>query len=335
MNQSRNPVVLFIGVIVGLVAILIFIGVSISVGIVDIDIRTVWSTFWNFEGSREQWIIQLTRLPRALIAALVGSSLAVAGALTQALTRNPLAAPDMLGINQGAALMVVLALFILDTQNLSVLAWSAFGGAGMVSLLVFLLGSIGRIGMTPLKLTIAGITVTTLLTSMTQGILIFHQRSLDEMRFWLAGSVVGRDLEVLMQVLPFMGIGLMLSFLLGKKIDTLQLGDDVAKGLGQNTLLVRLLAFTAVVLLSGSCVAVAGPIGFVGIAVPHIVRTIVGKEHRWIFVYSAILGAILLLFADIAARFVLDNQELPIGVMTAIIGAPFFIYLARRRVHKL
>jgi iron complex transport system permease protein len=335
VGKSRKHLRLLAGLIMGLVAVLLFIGISISFGIVDISMLTVVEAFLEFDGSREHLIISTTRLPRALIAAAVGACLAVAGAMTQALTRNPLAAPDLLGINHGAALLVVLSLFLVGGHNLTLYAWAAFLGAGAVSILVFLLGSAGRGGMTPLKLTLAGVSVTTLLSASTQSILIFHERSLDEMRFWLAGSVVGRDLALLVQVLPFMTAGLLLAFFLSREVDTLQLGDDVAKSLGQPTKMVRTLAFISVVLLSGSSVAVAGPIGFVGLAVPHLVRSIVGKDHRWIFSYSAVAGAALLLLADVAARFILDNQELPVGVMTAIIGAPFFIYLARRRVHKL
>lgn len=334
MQKFWNNVYLVLGIILGCFIILLCVGISISFGIVDISLSTVIQTFTNFEGTREQLIIWITRVPRALIAMMVGSCLAVAGTVMQALTRNPLAAPEILGINHGAALFVVGAIFFLDVSSFSTYTWFAFLGAGIVAILVYLLGSVGSRGTTPLKLTLAGAAMTTLLASLTQGILILHQRSLDEMRFWLAGSVIGRDLSLFFQVLPYMIIGLIGAMLLSKHINALSLGDDVAKGLGQNTIWVRASAIIVVVLLAGSAVSVSGPIGFIGLAVPHIARTLVGFDHKWIISYSAVIGAILLLLADVAARFVLSNQELPVGVMTAIIGAPFFIHLARRRVYK-
>lgn len=184
----------------------------------------------------------------------------------------------------------------------------------------------GRSGLSPLKLTLAGVAITTLLASLTQGFLILNQRSLDEMRFWLAGSVTGRDLQLFLQVLPYMMIGLISALLLSKQITVLSMGEDVARGIGQNTLRTKILVLGSIVFLAGSSVAVAGPIGFVGLAVPHIVRALVGVDHRWILPYSAVVGAILLLLADIGARFF---SEVPVGVMTALLGGPFFIYLAR------
>lgn len=188
--------------------------------------------------------------------------------------------------------------------------------------------------MTPMKITVAGAALAALLSSLTTAMLILNQRTLDEIRFWLAGSVAGRDLELLLQVLPYIGVGLLLAFCLGRQITTLNLGDDVATGLGQRTAWIKAIAAVAVVLLAGSAVAVAGPIGFVGLVVPHLVRFFVGVDYRWILPYSAILGAILLVGADVAARLVIRPQELPVGVMTALLGAPFFIYLARWRVKR-
>ncbi|NET37599.1 MAG: iron ABC transporter permease [Cyanothece sp. SIO1E1] len=185
---------------------------------------------------------------------------------------------------------------------------------------------------TPLKLTIAGAALNALLSSFTTGILIFNQRTLEEVRFWLAGSLAGRDFSVLLQVLPYIGIGIGIALALGKQLTTLTLGEDVAQGLGQSTIWVKLAAAGVVVLLAGSSVALAGPIGFVGLVVPHLVRFGVGVDYRWILPYSAIGGAMLLSIADMGARLLIQPQELPVGVMTAIIGAPFFIYLAQWKV---
>jgi iron complex transport system permease protein len=196
---------------------------------------------------------------------------------------------------------------------------------------VYGLGTLGG-GLTPMKLVVAGAALASLLSSLTTAVLIFNQRTLEEIRFWLAGSVAGRDLELLVQVLPYLTVGLLLAFALGRQITALTLGEDVATGLGQRTAWVRLLSIVTVVLLAGGAVAVAGPIGFVGLVIPHVARFFVGVDYRWILPYSALLGAVLLVSADIAARLVLRPQEVPVGIMTALVGAPFFIYLARQRI---
>lgn len=321
----------FAGLLVGAPVLVLCLVASIVFGTATIDLGTVYASFAAFDGSAEHLIIQTVRLPRALIALMVGASLAVAGALMQALTRNPLAAPGILGVNAGAALFVVGAVFFLKTSSLTVYAWFAFLGAGGAGTVVYLLGSLGRGGMTPLKLTVAGAAMTALLSALIQAILVLNERSLDEMRFWLAGSVAGRDLKLFLQMLPPMVIALVASFALSRQITILSLGEDVAKGLGQRTGLVKLAAALIVVLLAGSAVAVAGPIGFVGLAVPHVARSFVGSDYRWILPYAALLGAILLLLADVGARFVIRPEEVPVGVMTALVGAPFFVALARRR----
>jgi iron complex transport system permease protein len=265
---------------------------------------------------------------------MVGAAVAVAGTLMQGLTRNPLADPGILGINAGAVMAVVMTSFIFGTSSPIVYAWSAFLGAGVAAVTVYLLGSLGRGGLTPLNITIAGAALTAFLSSITTGILILSQRTLDEIRFWLAGSVAGSDLALFLQVLPYIAIGLVVAFAIAKPITTLSLGEDVARGLGQRTAWVKVTAAISVVLLAGSAVAVAGPIGFIGLVVPHIVRFFVGFDYRWILPYSAVFGAILLLVADIAARLLIKPQELPVGVMTALFGTPFFIYLARWKVKR-
>lgn len=265
---------------------------------------------------------------------VVGAALAVAGALMQGLTRNPLADPAILGLEAGAALAVVVAVFLFGASSVGAYAGFAFLGAGVTAVVVYFLGSLGRGGLTPLNLTVAGAALTYLLTSLTTGILILSQRTLDEIRFWLAGSLAGRDFTLLLQVLPYIVVGLVIAFALGRQITALNLGEDVAKGLGQRTTWVKTTTAVSVVLLAGSSVALAGPIGFIGLVVPHIVRFFIGVDYRWILPYAAVLGAILLLIADIGGRLLIAPQELPVGVMTAIVGAPFFIYLARSKVKR-
>lgn len=305
---------------------------SIAYGAADISFSTIYAALTSFDGSTEQLIIRTVRLPRSLIAMLVGAALAVAGAILQGLTRNPLADPTILGLQSGAALAVVVAVFLFGASSLNTYAGFAFLGTGVAAVLVYFFASLGRGGLTPLNLTIVGAAFTYLAGSLTTAILIVSQRTLDEIRFWLAGSVAGRDFTLFLQVLPYIVVGLVVAFALGRQITTLNLGEDVAKGLGQRTAWVKAIAALAVVLLVGSSVAVAGPIWFIGLVVPHIVRFFVGVDYRWVLPYAAIVGAILLLIADIGARLLIAPQELPVGVMTAIVGAPFFIYLARSKV---
>ncbi|HEY8477583.1 MAG TPA: iron ABC transporter permease [Chloroflexota bacterium] len=322
------------GLLVGLALLLGCAVTSTALGAADIHPVTVWTALVAFDGSAEHLIVRTVRVPRALIAATVGAALGVAGALMQGLTRNPLASPSILGVNAGAALAVVLAIVLLKVGSLAVYVWFAFGGAACAALGVYLLASLGRGGPTPLRLTVAGAALTALLSSLTTAILVLSQRTLDEIRFWLAGSVAGRDLTLFFQVAPYLAVGLAVALLLGRQVTTLALGEDVARGLGQRTAWIKAAAAGCVVLLAGGSVAVAGPIGFVGLVVPHVVRFFVGADYRWILPYAAVLGAILLLVADVAARLVLRPLELPVGVMTALVGAPFFVYLAWWKVRR-
>lgn len=337
VTPARSPLPrcspwLFTGLGLSGVGLLLCMAASLVFGAVDIPLATVLQALFDTDETPTALIIRTVRLPRTLIATLVGAALAVAGALIQGVTRNPLADASILGIEAGAALAVVTAIFLFDAASPTPYLWWAFLGAALAAIAVYGLGSLGRTGLTPLKLTVAGAALAALLSSMTTGILILSQRTLEEIRFWLAGAIAGRDLAILAAVLPYLGLGLVLALSLGRQLTLLNLGEDVAQGLGLRTTGVKLLAGVGVLLLAGSAVAIAGPIGFVGLVVPHLVRFWVGLDYRWILPYSAIYGGGLLLVADIAARLVLRPQELPVGVMTALVGAPFFIYLARWQV---
>lgn len=332
---ARSRPALLLGLLIGVGLLGLAMLSSIAFGAADIAPADVWAALFAFDPSNtEHLIIRTLRVPRATIAALVGAALAVAGALMQGLTRNPLADPGILGIETGAALGVVGAVFFLRINSLYLYALFAFAGAALTALSVYGLGSLGRGGPTPLKLTVAGAALTALLSSFSTGILILNQRTLEEVRFWLAGSVAGRDLNLLIQAAPYLLVGLALAMALGRQISTISLGDDIAKGLGQRTGAVKALTAVATVLLAGAAVAVAGPIGFIGLVVPHAVRFLVGQDYRWILPYTALLGAIFLILADVAARLVLRPIELPVGVMSALIGGPFFVYLVRWRVKR-
>lgn len=307
---------------------------SVTLGAAEIDSETVWRSLTAFDGSTNHLIITTVRLPRVLIALVVGAALGVAGSLMQGLTRNALADPGILGISAGATFAVVAITFLTGTGSIQVFTWAAFLGGAIAAVAVYTLGSLGRSGTTPLKLILAGAVLTYLLSALTTGILILNQRTLDEVRFWLAGSIAGRDMSILLPVLPYICVGLIIALGLGKQITALTLGDEVAKGLGLRTGWVKGLASVVVVLLAGSSVALAGPIGFIGLVIPHIVRFWVGVDYRWILPYAAVWGAVLLSIADLAGRIIIKPQELPVGIMMAMIGAPFFVYLARRNVKQ-
>jgi iron complex transport system permease protein len=252
----------------------------------------------------------------------------------QGLTRNPLASPSILGVNAGAAFAVVLLVFLLDNPPLSAYALVALIGASVAAAIVYTLGSMGHGGASPLKLTLAGAVFTAFIGALTTSLLITDAETLDQIRFWTVGSLLGRDWNLLWQTAPYMLVGMVGALILARQITTISLGEDIATGLGQNTLIVKLLAAVMVVLLAGGAVALAGPIAFVGLVAPHIVRFLVGQDYRWILPYAAIMGAILLILADMAARIVIRPQELPVGIMMGLLGAPFFIYLARWKVKK-
>ncbi|MFN6519239.1 MAG: FecCD family ABC transporter permease [Nostoc sp. CreGUA01] len=322
------------GLILGVCMLLICLVYSVTLGAAEIPLDRILTSFIAFDGSYDHLVIQTVRLPRSLVGILVGSALAVSGALMQGLTRNPLADPGILGIQSGAAVAVVVATFVFGSASLDVYTIVAFLGAAVTAILVYFLGSLGRGGATPLNLTVAGAALTALISSVTTAILIVSQRTLEEIRFWLAGSLAGRDVNMFFQALPFVMVGLVIAFALGRQITTMSLGEDVAKGLGQQTAWVKIATAISVVLLAGSSVALAGPIGFIGLVVPHVVRFYIKADYRWILPYCAVLGAILILIADIGARVLLKPQELPVGVMTALVGAPFFVYLAKSKVRK-
>jgi len=319
------------GIVIGLLLVAFCLVVSIALGKQAISLSEVYRSIFEFNGSREHLIVRTVRVPRALIAMAVGACLAMAGAIMQAVTRNALAGPELFGVNQGAAFLIVIHLYLMGGVSGSSAIAYAFVGAGAAGLTVYLLGTMGASGLTPLKLIVAGATINLLLGALTQGILVFDERSLDTMRFWLAGSLTGRSTSLFAEVAPYMLIGVAGALIMGRQINLLSLGEETAQGLGLRTGLVKALSLLAVVLLAGSSVAIAGPIGFVGLAVPHIVRYLVGQDYRWVLPYSALAGAALLLTADIAARFIVPSQEVSAGVVTAVLGAPFLIYLAQRR----
>jgi iron complex transport system permease protein len=328
MMKPKNQLLVFAGTVVVLVT---FIALSIVYGYTDTSWKAAFDTFMEPDRSTEHLVIQNIRLPRALIAAAVGASLAISGVLMQTLTKNPLASPGIFGINAGGGFMVVMAVTLFGVTSLQSFAWLSFLGAAIAAVGVFIIGGAsGSNGLTPMKLTLAGAAITAMFSSFTQGLLVLNEAALEQVLFWLAGSVQGRSLAILAGVFPYILAGWILSLMIAGKMNILAMGEDVAKGLGVKTNNLKVISLVAVVLLAGGSVAVAGPIGFIGIVIPHIARKIIGVDHRWLIPYSGLLGAILLLAADIGARYIIMPQEVPVGVMTAVIGAPFFVYVARR-----
>lgn len=327
-----SPAAKLVGLLLAVALVFVTGLASLALGVTEIPAATLVEAFLAPDpGSTPQLILLTERLPRAAIAALVGASLAVAGALMQTLTRNALAAPSILGINAGAMCFVVLGSTLFALRSPLALVWVAFLGALVAALLVALLGRDRSGGISPVRVVLAGVAVTALFVSLAQGLLIIDQERFESLLLWLAGSVAGRDLEVVTPLLPFFLIAAGVCLLLVRQLNLLVLDDEVVKGLGQRTGRVKLLAGAVVIVLAGGAVALAGMIGFVGLIVPHMVRALFGRDHRWVLPGCALLGAGLLLGADTLARFLMPPQEVPVGVMTALLGTPFFLTLARRR----
>ncbi|WP_335869816.1 FecCD family ABC transporter permease [Bacillus sp. 2205SS5-2] len=320
----------YIGLGSGIILLFIFICSSVVYGYTQTPWMLAIDAFRHFDGSNEHIIIKTVRLPRALIGAAVGASLGIAGAIMQALTRNPLASPGILGVNAGASLAIVIAVSFFSITSLQSFAWIAFLGAGVAAVCVYLIGAAGKQGVTPVTLTLAGAAIAALLSSVTQGILVLNESALDVVLYWLAGSVQGRKLDILQSVLPYLAVAWLGALLIGGKINILLMGEDLAKGLGQRTAWVKALSAVIVILLAGGSVAIAGPIGFIGIVVPHLARFFVGNDYRWVIPYCGVLGGSLLVVADIGSRYIIMPQEVPVGIITAFLGVPFFILIARK-----
>ncbi|RRN74867.1 iron ABC transporter permease [Peribacillus simplex] len=320
----------WMGLFITILLLLFLLCSSIVYGYTNTTWQMAIDAFTHFNGTNEHIVIQSVRLPRALIASAIGASLAISGVLMQTLTKNPLASPDIFGVNAGAGLAVVTGVTVFGISNLQVFTWLSFIGAAIAAISIYMIGSMGRGGLTPMKLTLAGAAMTAMVSSLTQGLLVSNEALLEQVLFWLAGSVSGRNLDNLIAVLPYLTVGWGIALVVSGKMNVLSMGEDVAKGLGLNIVFLKIVLGLAIILLAGGSVAVAGPIGFIGIVVPHLTRSIVGIDHRWLIPFSGLFGAVLLITADIISRYILMPREVPVGVMTAIIGTPFFIYIARK-----
>ncbi|SFF45895.1 iron complex transport system permease protein [Paenibacillus algorifonticola] len=328
MRQRSRPLVASIILIVGTAAVLFGLALSISVGAAKISLSTVWTAVFYFNPDITQHqIIQELRMPRALAAALIGAAFAVSGSVMQGMTRNPLADPSLLGLNAGAGFALALCFaFFRGMSHLEIMI-ICFFGAALAAGIVYGIGSLAKGGLTPVRLTLAGAAISTLFMSLSEGIQIHFQIGQD-IAFWYAGGIAGTKWSQIGIVAPWIIGGILAAIAISRSISLLSLGDDVAVSLGQRTKLTKTIGIIVTLILAGASVSVVGAVGFIGLIVPHVARYLVGVDYRWIIPCSAVLGALLLIVADIVARTINSPYETPVGALIAIIGVPFFLYLA-------
>jgi len=317
-------------VLVGVLLVVAFF--SITLGSRGVGVPTIWKAFTDFDpGSASETVIREMRVPRTLIGILAGAALGLSGTILQGVTRNPLADPGIMGINAGAAAFIVFGIMILGVQGVFGYVWLAFAGAGVATVTVYAIASFGREGATPVKLALAGAAVTAVLSSLTSAIVMTNVDALNELRFWQVGSLAGRYMPVFWQTAPFILVGLFVALFLGRALNGLALGEDLALALGLRLRRTRFVMFVTVAVLCGAATAACGPIVFVGLVVPHLARFICGPDYRWILPYALVLTPIILLVADILGRLVVSPGELQVGVVLGVLGAPAFIALVRYR----
>ncbi|WP_399880474.1 FecCD family ABC transporter permease [Streptomyces sp. BBFR51] len=310
--------------------LLVVMTASLAFGSRDVAWSDVWSALGGAEHTLEEAAVT-KRVPRTLLAVVVGAALAVSGTVMQGVTRNPLADPGILGVNMGASLAVVTAIAHFGLASASGYIWVAMTGAALTAGFVYTVGSLGRGGATPLKLALAGAAISAALASLVSAVVLPRNDISDTFRLWQVGGVGGASYAQLGSVTPFLAAGFLLCLASARALNSLALGDDLAAGLGERVALVRATAALGAVVLCGASTAVAGPIAFVGLLVPHTCRLLAGVDHRWLLPLSALGGAILLTAADVVGRVVARPSEIDVGILTAIIGAPFFIHIVRRQ----
>ncbi|MDN4617576.1 iron ABC transporter permease [Paenibacillus sp. PsM32] len=311
---------------------IILLMLSLMIGSSWITLPTVIDYVFHYSTTvKEHIILHILRMPRTIAVILIGANLSIAGCIMQALTRNPLASPSIFGINAGASFMIVLCTIVLPAVNGWILAGAGFAG-GLLTVMIVLIMSVAiRGGKVEVRMALIGVVIQALLSSFTQGLLIFNEESASKILFWLAGSAAGVKWAELRLLAIVSVIGLIMAIGLSRSLSLISLGDDIARGLGQKIWTVRVVGSVIVILLAGISVSVVGPIGFVGLIVPHITRYLIGTDYRLLIPFAGVFGAILLTLADIGSRFVHFPAETPVGIITALIGAPYFVYLARRQ----
>ncbi|MCW4385916.1 iron ABC transporter permease [Salinibacterium sp. SYSU T00001] len=312
-------------------AVLVALAVaSVAIGSRDVTWADILAGVGGSIDTIEQAAVY-TRVPRTVLAILVGAALAVSGAVMQGVTRNPLGDPGILGINMGASLAVITGMAWFGIGSAVGQIWAAIAGAGITAVLVYVLGSMGRGGATPLKLALAGAATSAALASFIIAVALPRGDISANIRSWQIGGVGGANFENMQHAVPFLVVGFVVSMLSARSLNSLALGDDVAAGLGERVATARAAAAIGSVMLCGAATAVAGPIAFVGLVIPHLCRLLVGVDHRWLLPFSALTGSGLLVAADVLGRIVARPSEIDVGIITAFVGAPFFIAVVRRQ----
>lgn len=319
-----------IGLVAAVVALLMLMVSSVMVGSKSIPPTVIWDALFHPAVNPDHFAIRDYRVPRTIVGLAVGMALGIAGALIQALTRNPLADPGVLGVHAGASFSVTVAVGLVGVRSIEGYMWFSFAGALIVTLMVLALGST-RQGQSPMVMVLAGVCVGAVLGGAREALQLTNPEAFDAMRSWNAGSLVGRPLEVVWPILPFFAVAIVVAFAMSGALNAMALGDELAAAQGVRLVRTRVFAVIALTLLAGGATAIGGPIGFVGLMVPHVARWFVGPHQRWIFAYSIVLAPGLLLASDILGRVVMRPSEIPVGIVTAFVGAPVLIALARRK----
>lgn len=328
MNWYRRPWLLGVLLLIGLIALAAY---SLTVGARQIPLPVIWKALTAYDPTQvDELLVRTLRLPRLLLAIACGLSFAVAGCLMQGVTNNLMASPSIMGINSGAALGLAVVLIALPDASLNVTILFAFGGAALATLIIMLLANRSGSKMSPVFLALAGTAVSAVFLAITQALVVYFDVAQD-LSYWTAGGIGGVRMSQVLLLWPWTIVGFVLALYLSKSVTLLNFGEEMAIGLGGHMMRIRVLAGVAVLLLCGSAVAVAGPIGFVGLVTPHMARKLVGIDYRKLIPITALLGAILVVAADLVARSVAPPFEAPLGAVTAMIGVPFFLYLANRK----
>ena len=317
---------------VGIFAVAMLLLIDILIGMSDIGIKEIIDSIISYSGSKQDLIIRTVRLPRVLLCILIGASMAISGLIMQNLTRNPLASPQILGINSGATLSVVVIMVFFPLLGYKAKILGAFLGAGVIGLFVHVIGTVKNLS--PLKITLVGISIQLFLSSITKSIMLFNESKTSDLVFWRIGGVHHAQFIHIMAILPWFILSIVLTILISNSMDTLKMGDSVAISLGENVKLTKTVATIVVILLSSSSVAIAGPISFVGLITPHIISKLGGRNFRQNFILCGIYGANLLLLSDIISKILKYPYESPVGIVTSFIGAVFYIFLANKEMKR-
>ena len=317
---------------VGIFAVAMLSLIDILIGMSDIGIKEIIDSIISYSGSKQDLIIRTVRLPRVLLCILIGASMAISGLIMQNLTRNPLASPQILGINSGATLSVVVIMVFFPLLGYKAKILGAFLGAGVIGLFVHVIGTVKNLS--PLKITLVGISIQLFLSSITKSIMLFNESKTSDLVFWMIGGVHHAQFIHIMAILPWFILSIVLTILISNSMDTLKMGDSVAISLGENVKLTKTVATIVVILLSSSSVAIAGPISFVGLITPHIISKLGGRNFRQNFILCGIYGANLLLLSDIISKILKYPYESPVVIVTSFIGAVFYIFLANKEMKR-